>query len=87
MKDPQQGSPFTNGRGPGRGMDIAEGRKAPKEFRRGVGDGDPVEIDLGALNQPGKGPVNYEPAKGWDLDQPLRKGGPDGDDDRDLNVA
>lgn len=82
MKDPQQGSPFSTGRG--RGFEIPE-RKQPafSSAERGR----PIEIDLGNLNQPGRGPVNYEPAKGTDFDQPLRQGGPDGDADGDLNIA
>jgi hypothetical protein len=73
---------FTEGRG--RGFDIPERKELPvtNEARTKA-----IEIDLGDLNQPGKGPVNFEPAKGWDLDQPLRKGGSDGDSDGDINVA
>ena len=51
---------FTEGRGAGRGTDIAEKREAPKQHRRGVGNGDPIEIDLNNLNRPGIGPVDYD---------------------------
>lgn len=53
---------FTEGRGPGRGMDIE--REAPKEHRRGVGDGDPIAIDLEDLHKPGRGPVNFDKMNG-----------------------
>jgi len=49
---------FTEGRGPGRGMDVS--RSEPKQSRRGVGNGDPILIDLEALNQPGVGPVDTD---------------------------
>lgn len=52
---------FSEGRG--RGFEIPE-REAPKEHRRGVGNGDPVEIDLEDLHRPGVGPVNFDKMNG-----------------------
>jgi hypothetical protein len=77
-KDKQQGSPFSEGRG--RGFEIPEQKTYPatNEARTKA-----VEIDLGNLNQPGKGPVNFEPKRGTDLDIELREGGTDKDSDKD----
>ena len=79
--DKKQGSPFSEGKG--RGFDIPE-RKQPAYGN--AERGRPIEIDLGDLNKPGVGPVNYQPEKGTDFDQPLRKGGSDGDADGDKQV-
>ncbi len=58
---------FTEGRGPGRGSDIAANRKSQKPNRRGIGNGDPIEINLDDLEQPGKGPVNFARRNGMKL--------------------
>jgi hypothetical protein len=80
-KDKEQGSPFSQGRG--RGFDIPERKELPATNKaRTV----PVLIDLGDLEKPGKGPVNFEPKKGTDFDQPMRTGGSDGDSDGDKQV-
>jgi len=80
-RDPKQGSFFSEGRG--RGFEIPERKEYPATNEERT---KPVEIDLGEINKPGKGPVNFMPAKGTDLDQPLSKGGSDGDEDGDKNV-
>lgn len=69
---------FTEGRG--RGFDIPE-RAAPKEHGRGVADGEKIIIDLADLNRPGKGPINYDPARGRDFNVPTQSGDKDGDSD------
>ena len=72
---------FTTGRG--RGFEIPDRRELPAtnaERTRAI------PIDLGDLNRPGKGPVNFEPMRGNDLDIPLRRGGSDGDGDGDEQV-
>jgi hypothetical protein len=79
--DKNQGSPFSEGRG--RGFDIPK-QKSPattneERNRR-------VELDLADLNRPGVGPVNFQPKKGTDFDQEMRKGGSDGDADGDSQV-
>lgn len=71
MKDPKQDPAFYSGRGPGRGQDIADGRGAPKSSGRGNAGQTPMPIDLGNLNQPGTGPVNFAPKKGTCFDQPM----------------
>lgn len=76
MKDPKQGSPFSEGRG--RGFDIPERKELPAtNAARTV----PIKIDLGTLNQPGKGPVNFEPARGREFNVPTQSGDKDGDTD------
>lgn len=60
MKDPNQGSPFSEGRG--RGFDIPE-QKTPKMNGRGNADGEKLIIDLNDLNKPGVGPVDFDELK------------------------
>lgn len=62
---------FTSGQGPGRGTDIAEKREPPKQHRRGVGNGDPIEIDLNNLSQPGIGPADYDEIVRGRIQSPL----------------